>query len=216
MDEQKAGTGYLALPEGNSGRAVLVLHSWWGLTPFFTQRCDALAAAGFVALAPDLFDGEQYLTIDDAEAHLAEVDANALAHVVRSSLHTLRGLPVTYEQPAGVVGFSMGASLAMWVAARAADDVDAVVAYYGAQDIDFLGTKAHFLGHFAERDDYVDEDALSLLDAELHMDGCPVEFHRYDGTEHWFAEDNRPEHHPEAAALAWRRTVAFLDEHLSR
>src|SRR4051812_48168325 len=50
MDEQKAGTGYLAIPDDTSGRGVLVLHSWWGLTPFFRERCDALAEAGFVAL----------------------------------------------------------------------------------------------------------------------------------------------------------------------
>ena len=216
MDEQKAGTGYLALPEGNSGRGVLVLHSWWGLNDVFRARCDALAEAGFVALAPDLFDGVQPLTIAEAEAHLAEVDANSLAHVVRSSVHTLRALPVTYEAPVGIVGFSMGASMAMWVAARAPEDVAAAVAYYGVQDIDFLGTQAAFLGHYAEHDEYVDEDSLSLLDAELHMDGCQVEFHRYEGTEHWFAEDNRPEHHSEAAALAWARTLAFLDARLPR
>jgi carboxymethylenebutenolidase len=40
-----------------------------------------------------------------------------------------------------------------------------------------------------------------------------VEFHRYEGTTHWFAED-RPEHHPDAAALAWQRTLAFLAQHL--
>ena len=50
-----AGAGYLVKPTGMPAhRGVLVLHSWWGLTPFFRQLCDRLAEAGFVALAPDL------------------------------------------------------------------------------------------------------------------------------------------------------------------
>src|SRR5262245_22752680 len=107
MAEWSAGSGYLALPAYTSGRGGRVLHSWWGLTPFFNGRCDALAEAGFVALAPDLFGGEQFAAVGEAEAHLADLDANSLAHVVRSSLHTLRSLPVTFDQPAGVIGFSM-------------------------------------------------------------------------------------------------------------
>jgi carboxymethylenebutenolidase len=49
---------YLAVPDRGSGPGVLVLHAWWGLTPVFTDVCDQLAAAGFVALAPGLFPGE--------------------------------------------------------------------------------------------------------------------------------------------------------------
>jgi dienelactone hydrolase len=49
---RQAGTAYLVAPEAGSGPGVLVLHSWWGLTPFFRNVCDRLADAGFVALAP--------------------------------------------------------------------------------------------------------------------------------------------------------------------
>ncbi|HTN80206.1 MAG TPA: dienelactone hydrolase family protein, partial [Acidimicrobiales bacterium] len=46
-----AGTGYLVAPVSGSGPGVLVLHSWWGLTPFFRETCDRFADEGFVALA---------------------------------------------------------------------------------------------------------------------------------------------------------------------
>ena len=60
--------GYLAVPDRGSGPGVLVLHAWWGLTPVFTEVCDRLAAAGFVALAPGLFpSGATAATIAEAE-----------------------------------------------------------------------------------------------------------------------------------------------------
>ena len=66
--------GYLALPADPNGRAILVLHAWWGLTPFFKQLCDKLAAEGFVAFAPDLHHGKTADTIEEASKILEERD----------------------------------------------------------------------------------------------------------------------------------------------
>jgi carboxymethylenebutenolidase len=215
MDQQRAGTAYLALPEGDEGPGVLVLHAWWGLTPFVKGLCDRLAAEGFVALAPDLFAGALADTAEAGQALLAEANPDALVHLTRSSLVTLRSLPATPDAPVGVLGLSMGGSLALWLAARTPDDVAATVTFYGGQEIDMADATSAFLGHYAHDDPYVDDDGLALLEAELHLDGLTVEFHRYDGTTHWFFETDRPEHHPEAAALAWDRTLAFLRTHLT-
>ena len=48
---------YVASPKFERTGAVLVLHSWWGLNGFFRRLCDRFATQGFVALAPDLYDG---------------------------------------------------------------------------------------------------------------------------------------------------------------
>jgi carboxymethylenebutenolidase len=210
MDPDHAGTGYLVLPDAGRGPGILVLHAWWGLTDHVRSVCDELAAAGYVALAPDLFAGRVATEVDDAERQLAEADADQLAHLTRSSLQTLRSLPQTTGDVVGVLGWSMGASMALWLAARVPDAIAATAVYYGGQDIDMIEARSAFLGHYAEHDAYVDEDGLVLLESELHLDGLDVEFHRYPGTHHWFAEPDRPEHDPAAAALAWHRTLAFL------
>src|SRR5918997_2071026 len=87
---------YLAVPERGAGAGVLVLHAWWGLTSVFTEVCDRLAAAGYVALAPSLYaGGATAATIAEAEALVAAHDrAPAAAEaVVRAAAEQLRGLP---------------------------------------------------------------------------------------------------------------------------
>jgi carboxymethylenebutenolidase len=214
MDPKRAGTGYLAVPDETSGPGILVLHAWWGLTPFIKTICDRLAAAGFVAVAPDLLGGEVATTIEEAEHRLETANADELAHLTRSGLWHLRQLPMTPDAPVGVLGFSMGASMALWLSARAAEDVAATAIFYGAQDIDFAGSRSAYLGHFADEDPYVDEDSRVLLEADLRLLDLDTTFHRYPGTKHWFFEEDRPEHDPEAAALAWQRTLEFFRQHL--
>jgi carboxymethylenebutenolidase len=215
MASRPTGSGYLVLPEGHvSGPGVLVLHSWWGLTPFFKQVCDRLADEGFVALAPDLLDGHTPDDPAEAQAVLAEADMDAAYRLVHSSLFRLRGLPATPEAPVGVLGFSMGASWALLLASRVPQLVGATVTFYGAQSVDMAPATSAFLGHYADRDDYVGEDELTLLEAELRLLDKDVTFHRYPGTDHWFFESDRPAYDAAAADLAWSRTVAFLHRHL--
>lgn len=192
-----------------------MLHSWWGLTPFFRQFCDRLAEAGYVALAPDLFGGETPATPDAAEEQLAQLDVNRAAALVLSSARALRSVTDDPAAPIGVVGFSMGASWGLWLAARSPQEVAATVAFYGTQHVDFVEAQSAFQGHFAEFDALVADDEVVEMEAHLRLLGRDVEFHRYPGTSHWFFEADRDlAHDPVAAELAWSRVVDFLGRHL--
>jgi carboxymethylenebutenolidase len=178
---------------------------------------EALADAGYTALAPDLLDGALPTDGDEARDLLAATDPNETAGLVLSSIVALRAHSADPSGPVAVIGFSMGASWGLWAATRQPDSVDAVVAYYGVQNIDFADLRAPVLGHFAEDDPLVTEDELVEMQAHLLLLDKHVEVHHYPGTGHWFAETDRPElHDPEAAALAWDRTLAFLAEHTRR
>jgi carboxymethylenebutenolidase len=209
-----AGAAYLVLPDDGPGSGVLVLHSWWGLGPSAKTFVERLADAGYTALAPDLNDG--LVTDDPGEAQraLGASDPNATAALVLSSVVALRTRCADPEAPIAVVGFSMGASWALWLATRQPDSVGAVVAYYGTQNIDFDELRAPVLGHFAQVDPLVSEDELTEMHARLLLSEKSIEVHRYEGTRHWFAEADQPDFHDEAAAeLAWQRTVEFLGRH---
>lgn len=210
-----AGSGYYIAPPAGAARGVLVLHSWWGLTPFFKSVCDRLADHGYAALAPDLLTGARPVTPDEAEACLAKADINRSAALVLSSARTLRAATKEPTAPIGVLGFSMGASWGLWLSARSPLEVAAAVTFYGTQSIDFVDAQSAYQGHFAEFDSLVAEDDVVEMEASLHLVGRPVEFWRYPGTSHWFFESDRDlAYNPEAADLAWQRTLAFLDTHL--
>lgn len=218
MDDPRrthAGTAYVVAPESGTGPGVLVLHAWWGLTPFFKAVADRLADAGFVALAPDLFAGRTAQTPESAEALLAEADATTMVRLVESSLSVLRGLPATPDAPVGVLGFSMGGSLGLRAATRRPDDVGAVSVFYGITDVDFAPLRAAVQGHFAEFDEFDSDDDVVEMEAHMRLVGLFPEVHRYPGTAHWFFESDREvAYSPEAAEMAWERTVGFLHRHL--
>lgn len=208
---RKAGEAFLVDPKGGPGPGVLVLHSWWGLNPWVKDFCRRLADIGFTAVAPDMFDGVQPMTEAEGEAVLAGVDPDELTGLVMSSAQTLRAASADASRPIAVVGFSMGASLALWLSARMGQDVGSVVVFYGAQSIDFDEANAVYQGHFAELDHIVSEEDRVVTESFIRLGGQDTDFHLYPGTGHWFFEEGA-NHDPDAADLAWRRMESFLQE----
>ncbi len=213
--EAGKAAGYLALPSNGAGPGVLVLHAWWGLNDFFKQLCDRLAAVGFVALAPDLYDGKIAETIDEAERLLQEGDPANMQSTALGAIAYLRQLPAVRGAGLGEIGFSMGGSWAILLSTLAPEQLAAAVIFYGSGGGDFTKARAAYLGHYAEADPWEPDEEVRAMEAALHAAGRAVTFYNYPGAGHWFFESNRPDaYQPEAAALAWERTITFLREHL--
>jgi carboxymethylenebutenolidase len=208
-------TGYLAIPERGAGPAVLVLHAWWGLKPFFRELCDRLAGEGFVALAPDLYGGQTAATIEEAEQLISTLNSQATRAKVTGATTYLRRHPAVQGDGIGVIGFSMGGSWALLLSTLAPDDISAAVIFYGSGDGDFTAARAAYLGHYAENDEWEPIEDVRQVETNLRAAGRDVTLYTYPGTQHWFFEADRPEYRPEAADLAWQRTLDFLREHLA-
>ena len=203
--------GYLATPPAGSGPGVLVLHAWWGLNAAIEAFCDALAAEGFVAFAPDLYDGEVATTIEGAEALGQALDARheeARAEVTHAADFLIGRAS---GDCIAVIGFSLGAYYALDLAARVPRCIDAVVLYYGSGGGDWSTARARYLGHFAGNDPYEPPSNVDHLERSLRESGREVTFQRYPGVGHWFCEPDRDDaFDASSAALAWTRTLAFL------
>jgi carboxymethylenebutenolidase len=221
MGELKPGApvavGYEAAPAGGGGPGVLLLHAWWGLNDFFRGLCDRLAAEGFVVVAPDLWGGAVATTIEEAEGLISHEQRNsaAMAQAVDGALEHLLSHPARRGEGVGAIGFSMGAAWALDLAGRR-PELRAVTIFYGAGEGDFAAARAAFLGHFAADDPWEPLEGVRQMEAEMRAAGREVTLHLYPGAGHWFCEDDRPDaYRPEAAALAWERTLAFLREKLA-
>ncbi|MGE5221778.1 MAG: dienelactone hydrolase family protein [Omnitrophica WOR_2 bacterium] len=209
---------YLAIPPSGKGAGVLVLHAWWGLNDFFRDFCDRLAQEGFVALAPDLFEGTVARTIEEAERHQSQWnEEQAVPPVILPAVEELSKHAAVTGHGLGVVGFSMGAYWALWLAQKYPELIRAVALFYGTDGGggDFQHSKAAYLGHFAEKDPYETESRIQELEKNLKGAGRPTTFYTYPGTGHWFFEKDRQDaYHAPSAQLAWERTITFLHDRL--
>ena len=209
---------YLATPESGTGPGVLVLHAWWGLTEVFTDACDRLAAAGFVALAPDLYaNGATTDSIAEAEQLISGHDSapGETKAALQAAVDYLLDSAAVTGKMIGAIGFSMGAYWALQLSQTRPDAVSAVVSFYGTDDGDYVTAQAAYLVHFAEQDDYEPLEAVQSLEARIRAAGRDVTVYTYPGTNHWFVEPNRPDvYNAGAAELAWERTLAFLKAQL--
>lgn len=160
-----------------------------------------------------MFDGVQPVTEEEGGAVLGAADPDELSGLVMSSAHTLRAASADAAKPIAVIGFSMGASLGLWLSARLTSEVASVVSFYGAQSIDFDEASARYQGHYAEDDHIVSEEDRVVTESFIRLGGRETDFHLYPGTKHWFFEEG-DNYNEEAAELAWSRVEAFLKETL--
>jgi carboxymethylenebutenolidase len=212
------GHGYLSTPKTSKG-GVLVLHAWWGLNDFFKAFCDRLAAEGYTALAPDLRQGKVARTVDEAKKLMSEIDeGKTFPSIVLGGLDRLRSESSLKGKQTAVIGFSMGASWALWLSTQRPSDVKAAVVFYGAYaepSWDFAESQASYLGHFSPEDEWEPMEGVRALEETIRKAHRPVTFYFYQGANHWFIEDNQPSaYNPQAAKLAWTRTIDFLHANL--
>ena len=186
-----------------------------GLSGFFRGVCDRLAREGFVATAPDLFEGQVATTVAGARQLRAKRKREPTYKTLIRAIEELSDHPAVQGSGIGVVGFSMGGHWALWLSQRAELPIAAAVTFYGARAGDYSSSRAAFLGHFAETDDWVSDAAIKRLGTSLEKAGRAADFFVYPGTGHWFFESDRPDaFDPGAAESAWERTVPFLRKHL--
>lgn len=217
--KQDQPKGYLAKPTVENAPGVLVLHAWWGLNEDIQELCDKLAQSGFVAFAPDLYDGAIAETREEAEAAAGSIFENVdkAKAVVAEAARFLSGHVDSSHRGLGVVGLSLGGFLALEISNAKPDLIPAVVVFYATGSTDFSESHASYLGHFAASDEFEPQSNVDGLEKMLRDAGCPVTFHQYAGTSHWFAEPSRSEaYNAEAASIAWDRTIQFLRQQLIR
>ena len=217
-------SGYLALPEGGTGPGLLVIQEWWGLSQSLKDVCDRLAAAGFVALAPDLYHGEladpEHQEMDKAAGLMTALPPDRAGRDMSGAVDFLLGHDAVTGDGVGVVGFCMGGMLSFLIAANRGDAVKAVVPFYGFPsgdgEPDWSGLTAVVRGHMAENDDFFGPEAAHALEAKLQGLGKDVTLAVHAGTGHAFmGPHNALGTRDEALAeQLWPEVTAFLHEQL--
>jgi carboxymethylenebutenolidase len=209
--------GYLAKP-AEPGPAVIVIQEWWGLVPHIEHVADRFAAAGFVALAPDLFHGTTTKSPDQTAKLMMSLRIEEAARDLGAAVHYAAALPEVTALKVCTIGFCMGGALSLYAASRN-PEVGACVVFYGGHPNvtpDLAALQAPVLGLYAGKDTFVSPAVVSALDQQLTALGTRHEFHTYPNADHAFFNDARPEVYDAAAAEdAWARTLAFFRRELN-
>lgn len=207
--------GEIALPPGE-GRvpAVLLFQEWWGVNDHIRSLVSRLAGEGFVVFAPDLYDGKTTRDAGEAGQLMGALDWPKALDRAKASVKWL----ASHERGNGkvaVTGFCLGGALTL-ATASIVPEVAAAVSFYGMPDrknFDLASIKAPILSHVATRDDWVKPAAAEALRDDVTKAGGSMKVEIYEA-DHAFVNDTRPEvYAPDAAKLAWSRTVDFIKRH---
>ena len=209
--------GYLAQPAKAKGKlpTVLVAHENRGLNPHIEDIARRLAVDNFIAFAPDaLFPLGGYPGDEDKARELfGKLDQAKTHEDFLSAVDVLKHLPEGNGK-VGVVGFCYGGGIANFLATRV-PDLAAAVPFYGAQPSadDAAKIKAPLLLQYAEKDERI-TSGWPAYEKALKAAGVKYQAYVYPGVEHGFNNDTTPRYDEAAAKLAWKRTIAFFNEHL--
>ena len=210
--------GYLVRPSGiDRWPAVIVIHEWWGLDNQTESITDRIGEAGYLAFAPDLFNGE-LAQIGDVEkaSSLVEKYSESASTILESAFDALKKHPDSTGK-VGAVGFSFGGRMALSLSI--ARPLDAVCTLYGGgmqQVFDKLSTlKSPVLGLFGDKDQSIPTGTIEEFDKLLDKVDVTHEVVVYPDSGHAFFRDRDPNtYKPEAAKDAWERMIKFFSKNL--
>lgn len=208
----QAISAYRADPSGKPQGGIVVIQEIFGVNAHIRSVVDKFAQAGYVAIAPAIFDyAERNVELDYDEtgvlkgrALAAQVGFDQTVSAVAAATKIIQSVGKI-----GVVGFCWGGSVAFLCATRLTLPA---VSYYGGRTVPFLSEKllAPLLFHFGEYDPIISAD-----DIAKHRAALPdATIYTYPAG-HGFNCDARADYNAECAQLAWERTLDFFAEKLA-
>jgi carboxymethylenebutenolidase len=205
---------WLTAPAGGARGAVVVAQEIFGVNHHIRGVADGFAAAGYLTIAPCLFDrirrgielGYTEKETQEGRGYRLQIPKEKTLLDLTASINVVK-----HAGRVAVVGYCWGGTLAYLAACEL--PVSCAVAYYGGQIKDHLARSPRrpVLYHFGERDPYI-----PLADIEKIRAADPNgEFHLYPA-DHGFNCEERATYDPASAQLARERTLAFLVAQLEK
>jgi carboxymethylenebutenolidase len=221
---------YVARPAAaGAAPGVVLIQEAFGVNAYICSEVRRLAAAGYVAIAPDLYRGETLDYRDKSEAAekmKTQPDAFMIGEI-GAAIAYLDADPGVAHGGYGVVGFCMGGRLAFLTAAEFPDRIRAAAIFYGggiapavasrrpALGARVLDLEARLLFNYGADDASIAPDEHARLAEALSAAKLRYTIDVYAGAPHAFANRVRESYRPAAAEAAWAATLRLLDETLA-
>jgi carboxymethylenebutenolidase len=204
---------YVALPDEDSAKAVIVIQEWWGLNDHIKDIANRYATEGFTAIAPDLYRGKVAANPDEAGKMMHELSnedgIDTIGHVLAKAADSY-GL-----SHFGITGFCMGGTFALRAACEL-EGFSAAAPFYGdipeENVLKKLATPTIFVS--GTRDKWINPEKVAQLEDATERYELPVTSVKYEA-DHAFFNNTRPEVYDETASRdAWALVVGFFNDKL--
>lgn len=220
--------GFLARPLAEGVYpGVVVIQEWWGLVDHIKEICMRLARQGYVALAPDLFHGQQAAAPDEAMRLSGSLTDAGAQRDLNAAIGYLKGQAFVNPAKIGAIGFCMGGRLCLLFTGQTRD-LAASAVWYGNifnRELNDRQPRHPFdgvpniacplIGVFGEADAAIPMDHVNQLREALQRNNKTFEIYSYPGAQHAFGNDTNPDRYaPEATQDGWAKTLAFYEKHL--
>ena len=195
---------------------VLVIQGIWGLVNHLKAVTARLAGEGYVAVAPDLFDGKEVSSLEEGIRIKSEFAEEKFLGDLKGALKYLKGLNYVEPSKIGSVGFCMGGYLSILLACH--EKISACTSFYGdnPKPIDIVrNLSCPLLGLYGGKDSRVHESDIDALKGALIKYRKNFDIRVYPEAAHAFFDESRPTYWAEDAKDAWNRTIAFFSRYLN-
>ncbi|MCI0337928.1 MAG: dienelactone hydrolase family protein [Acidobacteria bacterium] len=206
---------FIARPEGvEKAPAVIVIHEWWGLNPHIEDVAQRFAREGFIAVAPDLYDGVTAKDPKEASSLMAALKTEKGLDYLQTVVKELRSM--SDVTGVGVTGFCMGGTFALLLPCHV--KLDASAPFYGDVPVDTtligkLSCPLLFIG--GEKDQWITVEKMNRLETALKQYTKEGEVRIYKGADHAFFNNTRTDVFSKLYAEdAWKRVIGFFNKHL--
>lgn len=207
--------GYLAEPIGPGPHpGILLIHEWWGLNEGITVLADALAAEGYLVLAPDAYRNRVTSIFPRALWMVMTTPEEQIFADVDGGLDYLLSLDTVEHEKVATMGFCFGGGHSLQLGMRKSQSLALTIIYYGAlvtepELLRPLIDAQPVLGVFAGEDAMITRDNVVEFEAALNSLNIENEITVYEDVGHGFLNEENY-NQPGAAGDAWQQTLAFL------
>jgi carboxymethylenebutenolidase len=206
-------TAYVAIPDVERKRAVLVIQEWWGINDHIRDIAGRYANEGFVAIAPDLYRGKLAKTSDEASRLMHDLKIEDGLDTITNAMSKARSAyGITHF---GINGFCMGGTYALRAACEL-EGISAAAAFYGDIPSEEILKKLQVPTIFISgtKDAWINAQKVGELEDAIEKYELPVNSVKYEA-DHAFFNDTRPEVYNETAARdAWALVIGFFNDKL--
>jgi carboxymethylenebutenolidase len=196
--------------------AVIMIHEFYGLRPSIIGKAEALAAEGYIVIAPDTFRGNSTGWLPRAIYQTATSDAAQVNSDLDAVFAWLVAHPDVLAEQIAVMGFCYGGRTALLYSLHNPQTA-ATGIFYGMTPTtpEQLRTlNGPVLGIFGGADSSIPLAEVAELEANLAAAGVPHTFRVFDGQPHAFVTGMEAIRAGGAPGEAWDLLLSFLAESL--